>query len=311
MESEEAFRECLDLGAPPQNCDPYAQQVLADCLATECSAVPEIPPCEEDCDDAAEQSLDDCLDQGGDPDDCVDAAHQQFDTCLTTECGFDTPGPSPIYAAFFDLGLEWDDDIDGLVVFDTDGDGVFNGTDEILFSLAPDSPSLLTIPGASAVGAAADIFVARPEQAPAVFASAASLGLGHPDDNIDALDYTLCDDAAACAALRGIRAVIADFNDDGDVDGQDFTVLQQCLTSSLSELPAECIPVDLDVDGDVDCQDWSRFAAAWTDASDPPAVPRCVKGIPAVSGWGAGVMVLFLITVGGIVFPRCHRTGAG
>ena len=61
------------------------------------------------------------------------------------------------------------------------------------------------IPGASTSGAAADVFIARPGEQPAVFALAAAVGLGADEDNIDSLELQLCDDAIACAKSYGIR----------------------------------------------------------------------------------------------------------
>jgi hypothetical protein len=113
---------------------------------------------------------------------------------------------STLFASFSDLGLQQDDDIDALIVFDADADGVFSGFDQVLFSLTPGSPSLSTISGASATGAAADVFSVTPGQPPVVFASAADLGLGDAQDNVDALGYTLHNDPEAGAAAHGIRS---------------------------------------------------------------------------------------------------------
>jgi len=111
-----------------------------------------------------------------------------------------------LFASFSTLGLQQSDDIDALIVFDTDANAEFGGSDQVLFSLKPESPSLGTIPGASAAGAAADVFSVTPGQSPAVFALAADFGLGHVQDNIDALSYTLQSDAEAGAIAHGIRS---------------------------------------------------------------------------------------------------------
>lgn len=92
------------------------------------------------------------------------------------------PGDEATYADAEDLGLLPSDDIDGLAVFDRDGDDTFDDDDAILLSLARESPSLETL----AVGAA-DVLIVRAGAAPAVFATAEELGL-LPTDNIDALD---------------------------------------------------------------------------------------------------------------------------
>jgi len=164
------------------------------------------PPCQAACSQQASDLYDDCMDQGGTVEVCAATAHTLLTTCLQTECGVTPPPPPGLYASALDLGLRQCDDVDGLIVFDANSDGVFNGSDQVLFSLSPESPSLATIPGASGTGAAADVFLTTPDLVePVLFASAGDFGLGSATDNIDALDYTLCDDANACAAAHGIR----------------------------------------------------------------------------------------------------------
>jgi hypothetical protein len=103
-----------------------------------------------------------------------------------------------------ELGLTTWDDIDGMVVFDSNEDGIFNGSDQVLFTLAPGSPSLGTFSGSSAAPAA-DVLSVRPGEAPVVFASAIMLGLGASSDNIDALDIYPCEEIEDCAEHHGIR----------------------------------------------------------------------------------------------------------
>jgi hypothetical protein len=57
-------------------------------------------------------------------------------------------GDETLFASAIALGLLTGDEIDGLVVFDDDDDGVFGGTDQVLFSLAAGSPTLILL-GAS------------------------------------------------------------------------------------------------------------------------------------------------------------------
>lgn len=86
-----------------------------------------------------------------------------------------------------DLGLQNGDAIDALCVED-DGDGLFGSDDNILFSLTPNSPSLVTLnagPGA--------LLTSQPLQ---VVAQARSLGLARNDD-VDAL---------ACGALVVVQS---------------------------------------------------------------------------------------------------------
>lgn len=117
------------------------------------------------------------------------------------------PGLAPrLFADFSSLGLQQNDDINAVVVLDFDGNGLFDGTDRVVYSLAPGSPSLSTFPGASAVGASADVFVVSPGGAVTVLAPAAMLGLGNASDNIDALDLLPCNDGLGCALAYGMRA---------------------------------------------------------------------------------------------------------
>ncbi len=111
-----------------------------------------------------------------------------------------------LYASYEQLGLRQDDDIDGLIVFDLDENGLFDGEDFVLFSLSPDSPSLTSIPGASPAAAAADVFRVAVGAAATTFASAGELGLGNAMDNLDALDFMLCGDSVARSEQHGIRA---------------------------------------------------------------------------------------------------------
>ncbi len=128
------------------------------------------------------------------------------------DAGADPPTDTTTLFAFsVQLGLTPSDDIDAMIVFDTNYNHVFDGSDQVLFSLTPTSPSLATIPGHSLIAPAADVFtVSASAPVPSVFANADNLGLGQPGDNVDALDYFLCDlpetaDAMACAVLYGIR----------------------------------------------------------------------------------------------------------
>ncbi len=117
------------------------------------------------------------------------------------------PGIAPrLFADFSSLGLQQNDDINAVVVLDFDADGQFNGTDRVVYSLAPGSPSLSTLPGASAVGAAADVFVVSPGGVVTLLAPAAILGLGTASDNIDALDLLPCSNGFGCALAHGLRA---------------------------------------------------------------------------------------------------------
>lgn len=114
-----------------------------------------------------------------------------------------------LYASFGDLGLMQGDDISGMIVFDSDGagsfDGVFNGQDQVLISLTRNSPSLSTLGDPGTVASSADVFSVDASGNAVVFARAAELGLDALSDSIDAVDFLPCTDATACALLHAIR----------------------------------------------------------------------------------------------------------
>jgi len=180
-------------------------------------------------------------------------------------------GNERLYATAGDLDLQTGDDIDALLVIDEDGNGEFDGGDQVIFSLASGSPSLTLIPGASPDGAAADVYVVTVGVVPQLFASAFDLGLGAPDDidrtdNVDALSFTPCADALFCALQHGIRApLLGDHDHDGDVDLDDYAAFPDCLTGP-QEAPAYVPPslecqeaFDGDADTDVDLSDFDEF----------------------------------------------------
>lgn len=103
-----------------------------------------------------------------------------------------------IFAAFGDLGLQQGDDINAMIIFDDNGNGEFDGTDQVLFSLTPGSISL-PLPVSTTTAPGADVYVVTPGSAPGRFVGAFEMGLGVTGDNIDALDFVPCDDAVDCA----------------------------------------------------------------------------------------------------------------
>lgn len=54
-----------------------------------------------------------------------------------------------------------------------------------------------------------------------------------------------------------------DFDDDGDVDLDDYSTLATCMTGPNGGVPPDCHPADLDQDDDVDLQDMARFEIAF------------------------------------------------
>jgi hypothetical protein len=213
-----------------------------------------------------------------------------------------------LFASHSALGLLQSDDIDALVVFDTNADGVFNGADQVLFSLAPGSPSLATITGASAIGAAADVFSVSSGQAPRLFASASSLGLGAEFDNIDGLEILLCGNAMSCITAHAIRELAGDFDHDGDIDPADYEDFSDCFSGENVPFASGCEAGDFDEDSDIDCADWAAFAQAWTSGGAPPR-PEACAAIPASSTWGLVVLSLLLVLAGSqVVITRARRT---
>ncbi len=214
-----------------------------------------------------------------------------------------------LYASFGELGLQQDDDIDALVVFDTNMDGVFNAADQVLFSLTPDSPSLITIPGASATGAAADVFSVGPGGAPQLFAPASSLGLGAALDDIDALEILLCGDPFQCVTEHGIRKLLGDFDGDGDVDPDDLNLFDDCFRGDGVPYPPGCSPGDFDQDGDIDCTDRSHFGIIWSESAELPPRFECSVAVPALT-FPLLMVTAVLMAVAGIgLFRRRSETG--
>jgi hypothetical protein len=100
-------------------------------------------------------------------------------------------GDESIFGVATDFGLGTGDDIDGLVVFDDDNNGVFSPGDQLLLSLAPGSAAL-----ASLNRSAADIFSVTFGGQLEVLASHDMLGLGF-NDNLNMLALTPLSGTAA------------------------------------------------------------------------------------------------------------------
>ncbi len=215
-------------------------------------------------------------------------------------------GTISLYASYAALGLQQDDDIDAIVVFDTDANGEFSGDDRVLFSLTPDSPSLAAVPGAG-VNAAADVFIAAPGEAVALFTSAARLGLTGETDDIDALEILPNVESRLQTVSHAIRSILGDFDDDADVDQQDLDSFNHCFGGEGQPYSPGCERGDFDSDGDIDCRDSTKFVMAWT-APGPAGVPsQCRATIPTVSEWGALVLGLTIAVVGSLLVYQGRR----
>jgi hypothetical protein len=178
--------------------------------------------------------------------------------------------PTHIFATSEQLGLTPPDDIDAALVFDTNVNGSFDGSDRVIFSLKADSP-LNTIPGASLQGAAGDLFVAAPGQPPQLLVPAMALGLGYPTDNIDALDLVFCSDSVGCASQYGIQALKGDLNCDGTVGFGDINPFVLSLTNpgQYEVVYSGCFIENGDInrDGSVNFGDINPFVALLTGSA--------------------------------------------
>jgi hypothetical protein len=62
----------------------------------------------------------------------------------------------------------------------------------------------------------------------------------------------------------------ADFNFDGDVDGNDLTLLDNCFSNPKVSFDAGCEDRDLDADGDVDQADFGIFQRCYAGPGHAP-----------------------------------------
>ncbi len=68
-----------------------------------------------------------------------------------------------------------------------------------------------------------------------------------------------------------VETPAADFDEDCDVDQEDFGHLQSCLTGGgVTEMPEACLNADLDGDGDVDVADFAIFQSCFSGPDLPP-----------------------------------------
>jgi len=109
-------------------------------------------------------------------------------------------GDESVFGVAYDFGLGIGDDIDGLVVFDDDTNGVFSSGDQILLSLAPGSATLTSL-GRSA----ADVFSITFGGQLELLATHDMLGLGF-NDNLNMLALTPLSGTAAETIANKIPA---------------------------------------------------------------------------------------------------------
>lgn len=184
-------------------------------------------------------------------------------------------GGEVLYAFGNAMGLLPGDDIDAMIVFDQDTNGVFvPGVDQIIFSLSRNSPTVVNL-GFSA----ADLFTWNGLGPRTVFAHAADLGLLASDD-VDALELLVTNDitqsihdhaifrtAPACATCAG------DVSGNNRVDGADIEAFVGCLVNGPGPVPG-CGCADLDNDASTTVLDIGPFVTKLLGAVDTnPACP--------------------------------------
>ena len=72
-----------------------------------------------------------------------------------------------------------------------------------------------------------------------------------------------------------VRYLPADFDRDGDVDGDDRSILEACVSGPATSLAAGCGGRELDGDGDIDQSDFGVFQRCWSGANQA-VDPSCV-----------------------------------
>ncbi|MCK4660547.1 MAG: hypothetical protein KAV82_13585 [Phycisphaerae bacterium] len=222
-----ASQDC-NLNGIPDECDiatGFSHDCNTNAVPDECETDCNKNGIHDDCDIASGTSAD--YDGSGVPDECERRTAFVFVFDDDVGDGSFAPGNLAVFAHAAQMGLTKDDVIDALAVSDeTPGEPrVPNGVldlelDQVLFSLAPGSPSLVGY-------SPADVFISSFDGAFQRYASAAELGLLDTDD-LDALDV-------------GPTLAIEDCNCDGVDDACNIAgadpVSQDC---NLNGIPDEC-----------------------------------------------------------------------
>jgi len=158
-----------------------------------------------------------------------------------------------VYASRAALGLVPGDDLDGLCLGE-DGDGVFGANDQLVFSLAPGSPTLALIDAGPG-----DLLA--PGSPPRPRVRVAALGLLTGDDV----------DAVACGALP--HQAGGDVNCDGATDSIDAALVLQ-HDSGLLEALSCAEDADVNKDGAIDSMDAHHILRFVAGLIDRLPVPR-------------------------------------
>lgn len=176
------------------------------------------------------------------------------------------PGQEQLYVAHLMLGLQWSDDIDAMIVIDDDSPFSFQpGIDQVIFSLAPDSPSLMPPYGPG------DLFVSNGTGFFEMFCSASALGL-FAFDNVDLLDYVPCDDILPSVLEWAIgyagEPCIGDLDGDRDVDIADLAILLSAYGFCSGD-PAYLPAADFNENGCIDISDLATLLAHYGEICPP------------------------------------------
>jgi len=121
------------------------------------------------------------------------------------------------------------------------------------------------------------------------------------------LDVALTDEIADVITLQrnGGTARLADFDDDNDVDGDDFTDFEACFTGPGIPYAAGCFAGDIEGDGDIDCEDYAGFQDSWTEAGQAPDLAACAAGVvPAMGFKGLATLLVLFAFAGSFVVLR-------
>jgi len=170
------------------------------------------------------------------------------------------PASPQIYATPAQMGLDPNDDIDGLIVFDN-GDLFFTPEDQILFSLAPESP--YGGPGILYTTNGGGVF------APLIFPQ--QLGLLPFGDNVNMIDFVPCANRRTCLLSWAIGFLAStscpgDLNQNGVVDLTDLSILLSNFGTLTGAMHADG---DLDNDNDVDLTDLSLMLGGFGESCPP------------------------------------------
>lgn len=84
---------------------------------------------------------------------------------------------------------------------------------------------------------------------------------------------------------------------DGQVDQPDFDAFAECFSGPGTPYGWCCIFADFDDDGDVDCDDWAIFVEAWSAPAGAPCSLTCGGCNPAEFNGDGGVGPFDLATL--------------